>query len=331
MYFMTTGVVTVCWLSSHPAVTDRWSPQRSIHDIWFGEPFHRLKKQIQQGNLHTFCNTCEHNIRNGRSPLARVYDTGEPVGDYPQSLELELSNSCNLECVMCQGKLSSSIRKNRERKPPLPMIYTDAFVDQMEEFIPHLRRVRFSGGEPTRHKIMYQIFERIEKLKPTLPVTITTNATTFGPSITRWFDRIHLSVGVSLDSLTPEIYEAIRLNAKFDKVMEHTLRYVELTRDRGRPMTIQMNPMRMNWHETPAFVRFCNQHHLWLSFNTVQYPRDLALWTLPRPELEQIYHTLRGERFENSGRSPCYDENVQAYRDFVEGQIRSWAGGVGEQ
>jgi MoaA/NifB/PqqE/SkfB family radical SAM enzyme len=50
-------------------------------------------------------------------------------GRYPSMLELELNNTCNLECVMCIGELSSSIRKNREKLPAIRSPYDEAFVE----------------------------------------------------------------------------------------------------------------------------------------------------------------------------------------------------------
>src|SRR6185295_19977224 len=67
---------------------------------------------------------------------------------YPKLMEFEISNVCNLECTMCTGFFSSSIRHNREHLPPIKTPYDDAFVRQLEPFVPHLKAARFLGGEP---------------------------------------------------------------------------------------------------------------------------------------------------------------------------------------
>ena len=122
MYFTTEGRVAPCWLLV--GYLDTWSPQKSIKDIWFGEEFNKYRDNLKNGIFENECRVCKQKIEADTWPLAMAYD-GFTVKDYPSLLELELSNQCNLECIMCEGRLSSGIRKNRENLPPLPMIYDD--------------------------------------------------------------------------------------------------------------------------------------------------------------------------------------------------------------
>lgn len=55
--------------------------------------------------------------------------------------------------------------------------YNDAFVEQLEEFIPHLKELRFNGGEPFLINAVFRIFEKVEKLNPKLKIVIATNGT----------------------------------------------------------------------------------------------------------------------------------------------------------
>jgi MoaA/NifB/PqqE/SkfB family radical SAM enzyme len=75
----------------------------------------------------------------------------------PKVMEFELSNECNLECVMCNGSFSSSIRKNREKLPPIISPYNDDFVNELDAFIPHLTDAKFLGGEPFMIEIYLKI------------------------------------------------------------------------------------------------------------------------------------------------------------------------------
>lgn len=332
MYFTTTGRVGCCWLLVSPLFADRWSPARSIHDIWFGDTFRRWREAITAGNLHTYCNVCEHNVVKRRGPLALIYDDRLSIGEYPSTMELELSNICALECVMCNGLLSSSIRKRRDRKKPLVSPYNDQFVEQMEEFIPHLNQIRFSGGEPFRHRLVYLLLERIERLKPDLRVLFTTSGSVMTPAIVRWVERLNCSIGLSIDSLVKERYEMIRINASFEKVMRNLDTFSRIAADHGQDLSIQMNPMRSNWDELPEFVRFCNRRRIWLSFNTVQKPKKYAIWALPKRELRRIYGILSAEQFELNSGDALHAANLAAYREVVDGQIGSWAhGGRREQ
>ena len=46
----------------------------------------------------------------------------------PMRLEFNIHNACNLQCVMCHGLASSSIRAHREGLPALANPYDETFV-----------------------------------------------------------------------------------------------------------------------------------------------------------------------------------------------------------
>lgn len=145
MYFTIEGKVAPCWLQV--GAVDNWSSDRSIADIWFGEKFNQLRDAHKNKIYPNKCGQCKQQTEDGVWPLAKAYEKFS-VKEYPTLIELELSNQCNLECIMCSGLLSSGIRKNRDNLPPLPQIYDQTFVEQLKEFIPHLEELRFNGGEP---------------------------------------------------------------------------------------------------------------------------------------------------------------------------------------
>lgn len=329
MYFTIEGGVGCCWLTIGEEYSEKWGPGRTIRDIWFGTQFNKIREAIDRNNLHTFCKVCEANVLNGRRPLAQAYDNTYPIGKYPSMMEMEVSNLCNLECIMCNGDLSSRIRKNRERRAPLVSPYNDEFVEQMKEFIPHLSELRFNGGEPFLHKFVYKILDQVALLNPTCKVTIATNGTVFSKVVQRYFESINLNINLSLDSLTPDIYESIRVNSKFDLVTKNLEELRKLCKQYDRNMCIMVNPMRMNWHELPEFVRFANARDVHLWFNTIQRPLHLALWNLPKEELQKIYDFLKNQEFEVDENNRWHRGNVWDYFQFVDRQVRSWCDAAG--
>ncbi len=48
--------------------------------------------------------------------------------------EFEFENTCNLECIMCSGELSSSIRKNIEHLEPFENKYNANFLEQLKSY-----------------------------------------------------------------------------------------------------------------------------------------------------------------------------------------------------
>lgn len=289
MYFTTEGQVAPCWLLvGH---VEKWSKDTSIKDIWFGEKFTAYRENLKNGIFNDSCRVCKQKIEADTWPLAMAYDTFT-VKQYPTLLELELSNQCNLECVMCEGRLSSGIRKNRDKLPPLPMVYDDSFVEQIKEFIPHLEEIRFNGGEPFAQKIVYDICMLVSKINPQLPINIATNGTVYNKQVKQILDLCNVNLNISIDSLDTENYESIRLNAEFAVLMKNFEIYKEYCHSKQRGLSVMVNPMRNNWWEMPDFVRFATENKVFLWFNTIHHPEHLGIWNLPSKDLSVIIQTL---------------------------------------
>jgi MoaA/NifB/PqqE/SkfB family radical SAM enzyme len=318
MYFTVRGKVSPCW--KLPSYCDNWSQDRSVKDIWFGDKFQMYRDALEKNIFLNRCKECEKNINEGVWPLAKAYEDYPVNPVYPSLMELELSNQCNLECVMCSGELSSGIRKNRDKLPPLPMIYDDSFREQLHEFIPHLTELRFNGGEPFAQKIILDICDDIAKIKPDLKINVATNGTIINKRVRHIMDNNNLHINISIDSLIASQYEEIRINGDFNKLMINTTKFYEYCNINDRELSIMVNPMRNNWEEMVNFVNFTDELNANLWFNTILYPKQYALWNLPSNELKEIYDTMKDQlnNLDNSLR------NYNIFEHLVEKQIRNW-------
>jgi len=325
MYFTTEGHVAPCWLLV--GQLEKWGPDNSIKDIWTSKTFQTYRENLKNGIFENKCGVCKQKIEANTWPLALAYD-GFSVKEYPTCLELELSNQCNLECIMCEGRLSSGIRKNRDKLPPMPNIYDDSFVEQLKEFIPHLEELRFNGGEPFAQKIVYDICMLVAKLKPELRINIATNGTVYNKQVREMLDKCNIHLNISIDSLDKENYESIRINGDFDILMDNFQTFKKYCHENQRGLSVMVNPMRNNWWEMPEFVRFAtsNKVHLW--YNTIHHPDHLGIWNLPSDKLKEILDTLNPKVEEL--RPPEVSDNFTAYgnweklKHFVQNQIQNW-------
>lgn len=324
MYFTTEGRVAPCWLLvGH---VDQYSDNRSMKDIWFGENFNKIRKDLEQGIFDSKCKVCKNKIEADTWPLALAYD-GFSVKEYPTLLELELSNQCNLECIMCEGRLSSGIRKNRDNLPPLPMIYNESFLDEVKEFIPHLEELRFNGGEPFAQKIVLDICMMVADIKPDLRINIATNGTVYNKQVKAILEKCNLHLNISIDSLTKEIYEKIRLNGNFDDLMKNFLIFKEYCHTNSRGLSVMVNPMRDNWWEMPKFVEFANHHKVYLWYNTIHHPEHLSLWSWSSDNLKEVLDTLKPEveKLEPKDyQNHVAHGNWKKLDHFVNNQIQNW-------
>jgi len=323
MYFTVHGYVAPCW--KLPGMCDKWSENRSIMDIWKGDKFQMYRDALSACKFIGRCKECEKEIKDEVWPLAKAYQE-YPVNEYPSLMELELSNQCNLECIMCSGDLSSGIRKNRDKLPPLPQIYTDKFVDQMREFVPYLTELRFNGGEPFAQKIVLDICDMVAEVNPGLKINIATNGTVYSKRVRKILEQNNAHINVSIDSLEPEKYAEIRINGKLEKVFKNFEIYKKYCTEGNRGLSVMVNPMRNNWWEMINFVKFADTHQCNLWFNTILYPKEHALHNLPPAELKNIYDKLSKKLDEYSRTRDNYGpkHNLHVGEHLVHNQIKNW-------
>ncbi|MFN8322830.1 MAG: twitch domain-containing radical SAM protein [Chitinophagales bacterium] len=339
MNFEQNGNITACCYNrTHVLGT---YPKQSILQAWTGENAEELRQYIFEGSLDGGCEYCKELIlsKNFRGAKSLYYDsyakvplftnkiahlfTSKKEQKLPSVLEFEISNVCNLECEMCNGYYSSSIRKNREHKPPLANPYDDDFIEQVTELMPYVKEMKFLGGEPFLVDSYLKIWERIINVNPEITVHITTNGTVFNNRIKELLLRLNCCITVSLDSLTPSNYERIRTGAKFSRVMDNVQQFIEICRLKGTPFSIAICPMSINWQELPALVKFANERDINTHYNTVWYPEELSIKSLHPKELRRVVDFLVKEKLALGKLTRIEKLNLSKYSDVVQ-NINHW-------
>ncbi len=301
LYFARDGSVMACCYSREQPV-GRY-PEQSISEIWHGAKAASMRSALRRNELPAGCELCADELlaRNFRGLLAASFDykaaerklvipiSEVAIGDaanrnYPTQLEFELSNTCNLECAMCSGTFSSTIRAKREKLPPLPQVYDKNFVDQLEPFMPHLRNCNFVGGEPFLIDIYFDIWERLSVLNPQCRIAITTNGTVYNSKVQRVLETLNCFITVSLDSVVKPTYESIRVNAKMERTLANVEKFFASNKRRGRTPAIAVCPMVSNCREMPDLVAFANSHGAQVNFNNVVFPVEQSLRAL-KPDI----------------------------------------------
>jgi len=334
------NVRACCYNTQH--ILGQW-PQQSIKQIWQGESAAQLRGYIKQNNLGGGCAECGKMLEAGNyhGVRARYYDEFAPntlgtrlnylkqslggAVPYPRVMEFELSNTCNLECIMCNGYFSSSIRKNREHLPPIVSPYNDKFVDELDEFIPHLTDAKFLGGEPFMIDIYLSIWERIRKLNPNIRIHITTNGTFLNNRIKDLLEGLKAGIILSIDSVNKETYPKIRVNGSYDKVMENLEYFRDYTKRKSTFLSMAACPITYNWKELPEMLAFCIEKNIALYFNAVFSPSDLSLRDQSPAYLQEVITYLEEHPAPGINGSPRTPGNlsIQAYNDFIN-LLRGW-------
>lgn len=343
LFFDTAGNVLAC-CKNWTYVLGNVAHQR-LDEIWKGGKINALRKALADYRFEAGCEFCEWQIKGGdyRGAFPSVFEefpvqSMEP--EWPSMLQFGGSNTCNLECVMCNGVLSSSIRARREGLPPLPKVYSDQFFEDLRKFLPHLRIAHFFGEEPFLAQECFRIWDMIIEDGLHTRCHVSTNGTHYNARVERALEALPFSITVSVDGATKETVEKIRVNARHEEVMENIKRFRAYTRSRGTYLVLSYCLMRQNWHEFGEFLLLAESFGCEVFVNTVIDPDQCSLYTLPPEELaaiadrmEQQAPALRGKLAINQRvwddhvaklRNNANERQAEALAKFTQAHRESW-------
>lgn len=291
LYFDQFGDVRVCCQNINYPVGN--ITQQSLDEIWNGVKINTLRDALPRCDMQHGCQFCERQFIDGNTSWDMikqfdVYSVDQVAPTYPKMMEFSISNTCNLECVMCNGNWSSSIRTRREKKQPLPKVYGDGFFEQLRPFLPHLDRANFFGGEPFLEHETYRIWEMMIELGLKTTCCVTTNGTQYNAKVEKVINSLPFIFNISMDGATKETLEKIRKNANFETVMDTFKRFHAYSRKNNSFLGLTYCLMVPNWHEFGDFLMFADEWDVSVYVNTVTSPSALSLYDLPLDELCDI-------------------------------------------
>ena len=316
LYFRINGDVLACCRNTQDILGN--IQRDSLEDIWNSGARKQLIEKINNQQLEGSCGYCHKQLKTGNysALLANMYDPifGD-TADYPTDITFEISNTCNLECIMCSGDFSSSIRKNRDLLPALPNAYPEHFADQLKPFLKKIKVARFQGGEPFLITEYLDIIEYIGIFNPSSIIYIQTNGTVLNNRVLNILQNKNVHISISLDAITKERYERIRKNAQFDKVMEH----IRFFRKHNKQININFCLMNNNWMEIPAMIDYCLENNFTLTIIPVEFPFTMNISTLPIVELFSIKETFIKNKM--SSNNVLSNTSYQSIIHLLEGVI----------
>lgn len=296
--FQSSGLVFAC--ARKPSVVVGDVRRQSLRDIWNGPRLAALRRLLEDDRFEKECLVCgwfAARANFAASDMSRYRHFGVARHDppYPRRLEFNLSNACNLECVHCNGELSSLIRARRDRLPPLPHVYGARFFAELDEFLPHLEDAVFLGGEPFLQPECFRIWERLIERRLPARCLITTNGTLCDERIERVLRELPVQLSVSLDGATAATVEAIRVGASFDQLLRNLQRFRCLAGKPGDRLILTYALMRRNWREFGGFIALAESFGADIYLNVVTDPAAMSLFRLPPAELRPIVEAMTAD------------------------------------
>jgi radical SAM protein with 4Fe4S-binding SPASM domain len=302
MFFDTFGKVRACCANYRYTLGDL--TKERLDDIWSGTRIRKFREAMNRYDLSLGCEVCEWQMRDGNfyaegrrasAVHALKFDTFpvEPEDQlWPTNLEFNLHNTCNLECVMCSGEFSSLIRTRREKQSPLPRAYKEEFFNDLRKYLPHVKSAQFLGGEPFLIVEHFRVWDMMIELCNLDCCGVTTNGTVYNDKVERVLDSLPIAICMSMDGITKETYEKIRVNASHDLFMTNFQRFNEYSRAHSRTLNINYAISRFNWMEFADVLLFAESNNATVTVCPVVQPREMSLVTLPQEELGGVVDAL---------------------------------------
>jgi molybdenum cofactor biosynthesis enzyme MoaA len=290
---------------------------QSLTEIWNGARRRFLVDQLGNGLFPDGCEGCaaEIEIEGRADSYPELFDRRLPLGhpppdsaapsalelrppEWPSWMEFNLSNRCNLQCVQCDGELSSAIRIHRERRAPLMSPYGDRFFEELVPFLPHLREAQFAGGEPFLAEENYRVWDLIAEYAAGVTCVVITNATHLTARVERAMESVRMGFTLSIDGVRADTFGGIRVGADLGVVRRNAQRLIAHSRTHGTPISINHCLMPQNVHEFAELLAWADDLDVDVQVSVVRGPAHCSLARLGPTELNAVVDGLRRQHEE---------------------------------
>jgi len=205
-------------------------------------------------------------FNHGQTLFSRVLNLGDPKNLYgksklrwpwlfqlnraPVGLGIEVTNSCNLKCIMCHRKVMT-----RE----IGFMDFDVFKECARQGIEMGVKmiVPFNYGESLLHPKLVDMVEYVKSLSKDTLVKINTN----GMLITKEYARALVNAGIdeitfSLEGCTKESHEEIAVGSNYERVLANLMNLIDMKKENEKPqIRVCMVRMEETAPQMKQFIR----------------------------------------------------------------------------
>ncbi len=291
----------------------------SLIDLWNSNKRKEFAKYTYKNCNEPSCSNCSIKQPNKKDILFLKKSIKNNL--FPQSIEFELSKTCNLECIMCSSLFSSQIENKYSISNNKPL-KTVNIIEQISPFISHLKEAKFYGGEPFLIEQYFEIWEYIINNNPSCVLSVQTNGTILNDKVKTIINKGNFKISISLESIIDKTYSEIRINADLKKVLSNIEYFQNYTKQKKTYFGITICPIRNNCEEIPQLIDYFNKKNTPIYFNTVFQPFNVSIWNLPNEKILSVYNAYSQYVFTNNN-SKVSKHNIKKFNDLVS-QIYIW-------
>jgi hypothetical protein len=217
----------------------------------------------------------------------------------PIDLQVDLGNTCNSSCIMCNPTYSSKLATDYQKLHLMseklfpqyapvtnwaddPILLTK-FIDDLT-VIPDIKYIHFLGGETLYLKSFYEICRALINAGSSKNIIIgtTTNATVFSQElvdIIKEFKQFHLGISIeTIDSLN----DYIRYPSKITEILSTIDRFLELRTFSGLQISLRITPNIFTIYRIDKIFEYMIENSIIAeSCNILTSPECLRIELLP--------------------------------------------------
>ena len=172
---------------------------------------------------------------------------------YPSSIMLELTNLCNIHCITCPRQYTYGKEMD---KGCMPLDNAKQIID---EIYPYLDSIGLTGlGETFLYPHLAEIASYVKSKKKSVVVSLSTNA-----NVPKFIDNAKNvlpfidTMQISIDGID-NIYEQIRVNAKFDKLVNNINSILPLTKEYNVDLMFNIVITKENYSQMGQIIEFAS-------------------------------------------------------------------------
>ena len=181
--------------------------------------------------------------KNRRTFEDEISEKQTAVHYYPLRLQIEHSNICNAQCIMC----SHYFTRNSHPK------YVDfSLLERLKTILPYVEKITLHGvGEPLAHPRIAEFIEFYHDQG--IRVGCNTNLSFMDKRLAEAIHEAFSSIVISCDGAEKETYEGIRKGLSFERFLNNA----RILRQTGEHLKMRMHTvaMRQNLEELPKIVQ----------------------------------------------------------------------------
>lgn len=298
-------------------------PDVNIDELWNQPELQNLRGQFLRNERPSGCHACWDEEKAGIKSMRKMYDDGgklHPMSTFyshiprqsPKSLDLKLSNLCNLKCRICTPFLSSQwIKEHKDLElsdKNVIRMYTEnsrekfsadpSNAEILKAWAKNIDHLEFYGGEPLMQQEHDTILNIINEYgNPDITkIWYNTNGTICEEKFFEiWKNFYEVTISLSIDDIGDR-FEYQRMNAKWDLVLSNIQNFKLLKEKHAVNLNLQIY-ITVGIHNVYYLDEILDyiktNFQLPIIFNLVHYPNHYSLVHFPNFVKSQIEHKLR--------------------------------------